>query len=367
MVDERKLLTRLFRYIQIDSESGSEGRMCSAIMEDLKNMGFSPVQDQTGEIIGSDGGNIYCMIPGKLPGPPLLLTAHLDTVRPGRSIEPVLVDQVISSKGDTVLGGDDKSGVALIMEALDCIRQQKIPHRSLEVLFTISEELGLKGSQHFDYSVLQSNQAIVMDSQGGFGDIKLWAPGKNKLFFDIYGKAAHAGANPEDGISAISVAAKAISDMKLLRIDEETTANIGSFIAEGSTNIVNAHVRFDAEVRSFSLDKLQAQCDHMIRCVQIACEKYGSTCQWQIEEGGRPYRICEDHPLVKNLTEFCKKMNIPYRTFGDGGGSDANNLALHGITAVALGCGMDKIHTANEILDKNTYLQAANALLAFIT
>lgn len=366
-MDERKLLTRLFRYIQIDSESGSEGRMCSAVMEDLKGMGLSPVQDRVGEAIGSDGGNIYCMIPGELPGSPLLLTAHLDTVRPGRNIEPVLVDQLISSKGDTVLGGDDKSGVALIMELLDCVRTKKIPHRSLEVLFTVSEEVGLKGSQYFDYSILQSDQAIVMDSQGGFGDIKLWASGKNKLFFDVYGKAAHAGANPEDGVSAISVAAKAISDMKLLRIDEETTANIGSFIAEGSTNIVNAHVRFDAEVRSFSLDKLQAQCDHMIQCVQAACGKHGATCKYMVEEGGRPYRISEDHPLVKELTEFCKRMNIPYRTFGDGGGSDANNLALHGITAVALGCGMDKIHTANEILNKDIYLQAANALLDFIT
>lgn len=367
MIDEKKLIARFFRYAEISSESGSEEEICACLMNDLAQMGLSPVIDTVGQKIGSTGGNIYCNVPGKLSGEPLLLSAHVDTVKPGKNVQPLLGDHYITTSGSSVLGGDDKSGIAVILEALDTVRTKGLPHRPLELLFTVSEEIGQKGSLNFDYRQLQSRQALVMDSQGGFGDVKLFAPGKNKLTFEITGRAAHAGAAPEAGISAISVAAEAISHMRLLRIDEETTANIGSFLAEGSTNIVPAYARMEAEVRSMSLEKLAAQCTHMQSCVQAAAEKFGASFRCEVQEGARPYRVPEDHPLVQRIVTLCRSAAIPVHLFGDGGASDANSFAYHGIAAVALGCGMDKVHTPQETLERSLFLQAANALAALIT
>ena len=367
MVDEMNLLDRFYRYVAISSESGSEGEICKCLIHDLTQMGLSPILDESGHKIGSDGGNIFCRIPGELPGAPLLLSAHVDTVHPGKDICPVLGERYIASSGTTVLGGDDKSGVAAILEAVHTVRKNNFPHRALELLFTISEEVGQKGAQQFDYNRLWAKQALVLDSQGGFGDIKLFAPGKNRLVFEVVGRSAHAGANPEDGISAIAVAAEAIAHMRLLRIDEDTTANIGTFLAEGATNIVPAYARFEAEVRSMSLEKLSAQCGHMCRCVQNAAEKFGASFQCELQEGARPYHVPKDHPLVQEILSLCSEKDIPARLFGDGGASDANVFACHGIAAVAVGCGMDKVHTTHETLDRRIFLQAANALAALIT
>lgn len=367
MINNNNLIDRFLRYVQVDSESRNESKMCSLIQNELSQMGLVSERDEAGKAFSSDGGNIHCWIPGTIPGDPILLIAHLDTVSPGKGVHPIIENGIIHSDGTTVLGGDDKSGVAVIMEAVNTIISNKLPHRSTELLFTIGEELGMKGSGALDYGILHSKQAIVFDSQGTVGFIKTSAPGKSKIHFVIHGKAAHAGAFPEKGISAISIAAKAVCDMKLLRVDEETTANIGSFIAEGNTNVVNDLVRMEAEVRSHSSEKLKAQCVHMVSCVEHASELFGGKAEIVVEAGSEPYAISSEHPLVQLVAEACARNEIKYKVFGDGGGSDANNMMQHGITAVALGCGMDRIHTVNETLSIEAFTEACHVLLQLLT
>ncbi len=362
MIIEKHLVERFFRYVRIDSESRDERAMCMRLMQELEEMGFHPRMDEAGRAFQSNGGNLYCKIPGASSGEPLLLAAHVDTVGPGRGICPVLREGYAVSAGDTVLGGDDKSGVAVIMEAIEQVTRGRTPHRPVELVFTIGEEIGVRGSALLDYSAIRAKEAIVMDSRGTVGDIKVYAPGKKKLHITVRGRAAHAGACPEQGISAISVASAAIAEMKLLRIDGETTANIGSFLAEGATNVVNELVRIEAEARSQSAEKLDAQCRHMIQCFAAAAEKSGASVACVVEDGARPYRIREDHPLVREVLALCRAEGIRAAATGDGGGSDANNFAAHGIAAIALGCGMDRVHTTEETLCIRDFADAARVL-----
>lgn len=359
LITERDLVKRFLRYVQIDSESCDEKAMCEMLIDELTALGLAPYQDNAGVAIGSNGGNVLCNVPGTLAQESLLLVAHLDTVRPGRGIVPSIRDGHIVTDKRTVLGGDDKSGVAVIMETVTQMIQNRSDHRPLEILFTIGEEIGVKGSENLDYTGICACEAVVFDSQGTVGDIKVYAPGKNKLHLTVHGKAAHAGAFPENGVSAIAAAARGVAGMRLLRIDEETTANIGSFVAEGSTNVVNDLVRIEAEVRSQSVEKLNAQCAHMMQCMEEAAVVVGATVECSIEQGTQPYHICENHPLIAEIAALCREENIPPRVFGDGGGSDANNLAKHGIAAIALGCGMDKVHTVEESLCIRDFYDAA--------
>ena len=364
---EESLIQRFMRYVRISSESGEEDMMCQTLLAELKELGLDPHVDKAGEAFGSTAGNIVCRIPGRISGEWLLLVAHMDTVKPGKNVTPSIKDGYIVSDGTTVLGGDDKSGIAIIMEAVTHILHSGVPHRPVELLFTVGEELGLKGSAALDYQKLRSKEAIVLDSQGTVGDIKVYAPGKNKLHIAIHGRAAHAGACPEDGVDAIYAAACGVSKMRLLRIDDETTANIGSFIAEGATNVVNNLVHIEAEVRSQSIEKLDAQCAHMIRCIEDAAEENNATAECVVEASTKPYRIRQDHPLILEIDKLCRRFDLPTRVFGDGGGSDANNLIQHNITAIALGCGMDKVHTIKETLCIREFYNAAQVIEKLLT
>ena len=205
MINKERLLSAFLDYVRIDSESTHEGAMAARIAEDLKAIGCEIYVDQTMELTGSETGNVYCTLPGTVPGEPILLSAHMDTVVPGVGVEPVIEDGVIRSKGDTVLGGDDKSGVAAIVEALRTIVENNLPHPTVEAMFAVCEEIGLRGSKHMEYSRITAKKAAVLDSSGDAGKIITAAPGQYKLNAAVIGRRAHAGVAPEEGISAIQV------------------------------------------------------------------------------------------------------------------------------------------------------------------
>lgn len=367
MVNKDRLLNTFFDYVRINSESGSEKEIVERLVSDLKALGFSVYTDHAGAKCNSTGNNVYCLIDGTLNAEPILFGAHMDTVEPGKGVEPVIDGDVIRSKGDTVLGGDDKSGISVIMEALRLIVEHKLPHRPLDIVFTIREETGLLGACNLEYERLRANKAIVMDSAGYAGSIKTKAPGLNRLHFKVFGKKSHAGACPEDGISAILVAAEAISHMKLLRIDEETTANIGSIMAPGATNIVNAYAEVSAEARSFSRERLDSQTQHMIDCFQTTAVKYGAVLEHTVSKEFEPYALPDNHYLVSLIKDKCEKFGMKAYTCFDGGGSDANVYAKNGIEAVAIGNGMDLVHTTNEYLRIKDFVEAVEIVLAVMT
>ena len=212
MINKERLLSTFVDYVQIDSESKNEKAMSERLVKDLSSLGFEAYADESGKAAGSNGNNVYCYIPGTLDLEPILFSAHMDTVTPGIGIEPIIEDGYVKSKGNTILGGDNKAGICAVMEALKTIKEHDLPHRPMEIVFSISEEVGLLGAKNLDYNNLKSKKAIILDSGGNAGKIIVQAPGQAKIYAKIFGKAAHAGNSPESGISAIMVGAEAVSN-----------------------------------------------------------------------------------------------------------------------------------------------------------
>lgn len=232
----------------------------------------------------------------------------MDTVTPGNGIKPQLdADGYIRSDGTTILGSDDKAGIAAMLEAIRVIQEQKLSHGQVQFVITVGEEAGLYGARAMDPARLEAVFGYALDSNGKIGDIAVAAPTQAKITMQVIGKSAHAGVNPEDGISAIQVAAKAISRMSLGRIDKETTANIGRFEGGGATNIVCDHVRLDAEARSIVQDKLDRQIESMKQALESAAKDYGAESVFESEIIYPAFNFSDGDQVV----EVAKKKRFP--------------------------------------------------------
>lgn len=350
MINEQRLVDRFMRYVQIDSPTKEEREFALILMKELEELGLSVTMDDAGEKTGSNSGNLVAKLKGNADKETILFSAHMDTVSPGRGIKPKIVDGTIYSDGTTILGGDDKAGIASVMEALQVIKEEGLSHGDIEIAFTIFEEGGLFGSKNLDYTKLSAKIGFVLDSGGDPGDIIVQGPAQNKIDVKFIGLEAHAGVAPEAGISAVQMAAHAISNMKLLRVDEETTANIGTITGGGATNIVTKEVVFFAEARSLDNEKLKVQSDHMVKCCEEAAKKFGGRVEVSVENAYGAFNIPADHKAVKAVEEACKKLSIKTRTTTSGGGSDTNIFNAHGVDAVNLGIGERKPHTLEEHL-----------------
>ena len=211
MINEKRLLDTFIGYAMIDSETKNEKAMGEKLVEDLKALGLEVKTDKAGEGFGSNGFNVCAYLPGTIPGEPTIMCAHMDTVTPGNGIKPLIDDGIIHTDGSTILSGDDKSGIAAIMEAVKVIKEQNLPCRNTEILFTIGEEGGMNGVKNMDLSMITGKEAMVFDASGDVGKILTCGPGQIKIFATIIGRSSHAGLAPEEGISAIQVAAKGIA------------------------------------------------------------------------------------------------------------------------------------------------------------
>lgn len=363
-IDQERMLTHFFQLVRTDSESGCEKQMADLLSEQLGMLGFSvtklPVPSEV-----SDGYNIYARLEGSADES-VLLSCHMDTVKPGIGIEPWNDNGVIRSKGDTVLGGDDKSGIAVIFEAIHQLQSAGAEHKTIEIAFTVHEEGGLFGSKHFDISKIQSNQAVVMDTGGPVGTIVTAAPGQQKITATIKGRAAHAGLAPEEGVSAAQVAADAISKMKLLRIDHETTANIGMVNGGMATNIVMPELTVVAEARSLNNEKLNQQVDHMITTFKESVALFDAEVEISSKRAYDAFVLAEEHPHVEQVKQAFLNVGITPLTKQTGGGSDANNFNQKGITTVNISTGMAKVHTVDEHIAVEDMVSATQFLTEFL-
>lgn len=364
-INQDRLIQHFIDLVKIDSESRNEKAIAETLAEQLGQIGFQVSKLPVPADI-SNGFNIYAKLPGKLDGS-VLLSSHMDTVTPGNGIEPVINDGIISSKGDTILGGDDKSGIAAIMEAVRCILANDVPHKTIELAFTVYEEGGLHGSKNFDMSYVESEQAIVLDSGGAIGTIITVAPGQQNLKINITGKPAHAGLAPEEGINALTVAADAISQMKLSRIDSETTANIGVVKGGQATNIVMPELYVEAEARSLNDDKLAAQVDHMISTFNAAAEKHGAEINIESTRAYDAYRINDNDPHVAAIKAAFEANGVEPKTQPTGGGSDANIFNGKGLKTVNLSTGMAKVHTTEEYIKITDMVAITEFMYTYLT
>ena len=357
MINPDRLVNTFLDLVHIDSPSGQEAVIGKDLQARLSDLGLSTHIDEHGNVIGrleGDGGQW------------LLLSAHMDTVGKDTGIHPVIRDGIISSDGTTILGGDDKSGVAAILETIAVIQEQHLPHPPLEVVITVGEEVGLLGAKLVDKSTLLSKQGVVMDAGGPTGHIVISAPGQDSLQITVHGVAAHAGSEPEKGINAIRVAAEAIAAMPLGRIDFETTSNVG--IIEGGTarNIVPDIVKITGEARSRDAKKLDKLTASIVEAFQQAAARHSTTVDIDVFRSYNTYRLSEKLPIVQAVTAAARGLGHEVILRSSGGGTDGNIYNAAGIACVVVSTGMADVHTTLEHIAIADMVAGTDVLLATV-
>jgi len=348
IMNQDRLIKLFLELVQIDSETGNEKPVADYLEPILTRLGFNVQYDNANVKFPSNTGNLIAKLGDTKSADTLLLSSHMDTVKPGLGVKPSIKDGYIVSDGTTILGSDDKAGIAAIIEAVEAATEQGKEVKPLEIVFCIAEEGGLNGSKYLDYSMIDAKRGVVFDSGGAPGEVIVRGPAQDKIDVVIKGKPAHAGVCPEEGVSAIQIAASAINRMNLLRIDEDTTANIGTITGGMATNIVCPEVVIKAEARSLKNDKLVHQTAHMVECFEQAAEEFGQVAEIEIQRAYDAFEVEMDHSIIKDVTKAIEAIGATPEFKGTGGGSDTNNYNQHGIAAINLGVGMEKVHTLEE-------------------
>jgi tripeptide aminopeptidase len=373
MIDRNRLAKTFQSLVSIDSVSREEGRLAREMAESLAKLGAETRFDTSGEKVGGDTGNLIASLKGTASLPPLLLSAHMDTVEPGKGVTAVLRDGVFTSDGSTILGADDKSALAIILETLHVLKEERIVHGPLEIVLTICEEVGLLGAKHLDYDLLTAPYGYVLDATDTEG-IVTRAPAANRIELVVHGKASHAGAAPEKGINAIWLAGQAIGGLSLGRVDRETTCNIGVIEGGTATNIVPDRVIVTGEVRSHDAKKLQAVTDTIVSAFQ----KVVDDCRVETYTEERPRlevnverdfpatHIPENHPVVALARQAAANLGRNMICKPSGGGADANIFFEKGILTGVLGTGMKDVHTVSESVALDDMVRSVELLLEII-
>ncbi|MBB6635494.1 M20/M25/M40 family metallo-hydrolase [Cohnella thailandensis] len=370
MIQRERLLAEFMELVQIDSETRFEQEISAALKKKFADLGLEVTEDDAAEKTGHGAGNLFAWLPatpGRENAAALLFTSHMDTVTPGKGIKPRLDDDgYIRSDGTTILGSDDKAGLAAMLEAIRQIREHGIEHGPIQFVITVGEESGLLGALAMDASRLRGKIGFALDSNGSIGDIAIAAPTQAKITMKIHGRSAHAGVNPEDGISAIEVASKAIARMPLGRIDKETTANIGRIEGGGPTNVVCDLVTLEAEARSIVQEKLDRQLAAMKEALEQAAGEFGARAEFDSRIAYPSFGFGEDDEVVRIAKAAIGSLGLTPRPFVSGGGSDANVFNGKGVPTVNLAVGYKDIHTTKERIKADDLVKAAELVLAIV-
>jgi tripeptide aminopeptidase len=332
----------------LPSPPGEERDVADRVLDYLRSLGLDPDEDDAGFRIGSTAGNVYCRVPGTAPGEPLFLCAHLDTVPPEGPLEPVVEDGVVRNAGGTILGGDNKAAVASMLHALRCLVVERRPHAGVELVFTPQEEVGLRGAFAFDEARLRARTGFVYDQQGPVGGIVVGTPSACALTLRFHGRAAHAGMVPEEGRSAIAAAARAIADLRLGRLDDRTTANVGTIGGGSARNIVPEWCTVEAEARSQDEEALTDLVQEMLDTAAFAAAVSDCELETSVQESYRSYRYARDDAPVALAATALRSCGYEPEYVITGGGADANVFNERGLRCVNLANGMAEIHSSSE-------------------
>jgi tripeptide aminopeptidase len=426
-INLERLAETFVQLCEIDSLSRREKKVSDFLTKTFRDLGATSIcEDQSSIRTGSDCGNLVISFPGRGRGDgtnqePILLACHMDTVEPGCGVEVTRNGDIFTSRGDTVLGSDDKSGIAAIIELIRILRETSIDHAPLELLFTTCEEIGLIGAKALDRTLLTARFGYALDSTG-IDRIIIGAPAANKLKIEVHGIAAHAGLNPEQGISALCLTANAITNLRLGRLDEESTANFGIIHGGVATNIIPDHITIEGEVRSHSLSKLIEHTEEIKRTFQqvIECWPFppslaptalGHPCPSPLPPSMAPAlghpcpsplpptitsTSCEHscpaplspateslpsveisiqseypamhlemhEPVITHVKEAAQKLGRTLEFEIAGGGSDANIFNSFGLSTAIIATGMNKVHTTDECLDMKDLIRLTELLYA---
>lgn len=360
---DQRLLSTFLDLVRIDSPSGFEAACARYCAEALREVGCTVRFDTSAEKTGSDTGNLIAELKGDIPGT-LVLSAHFDCVQPCEGVEPVVQDGVVFSAGETILGADDKAGLAAIVEALRRLTESGESRPTIRCVLTVQEEIGLLGAKSLEPGAAAGNLCLVLDATGQPGGIVIGAPTHYTFIAEFTGKAAHAGVAPEAGVSAVEMAARAIAHMELGRLDEHTTANVGTVCGGTATNVVAATTRLTGECRSLMRERVEDVRARMHQAMLDAAHEAGGAADvvWTREYEGF---LTDAHaPQVKLVAAACEDVGLSPATFTTGGGSDANVISAAGTPTVALSCGMEGVHSTAEQIEVSHLEELAALVVA---
>ena len=338
MIDKDRLVKSFCDLVRIDSPSDEEEEVAQHLIPRLEKLGLTVERDAHGNVIASE--------PGELP---LLLSAHMDTVEPGRGIIPVIQGERIVSQGQTILGGDCKAGVAAIMEGLESVIEEDLPHRPIQVVFTRGEEIGLVGATNLDYSMIRALEAVVFDGNGPVNTITGSSPSYMSFDVTVKGRGAHAGVEPEKGLSAIRIASEIIQDLPQGRLDEETTFNVGLISGGTVRNAVPVEAVFGGEFRSRNTETFDLVKMQLLTTLNQARDKYrDATIEEDLEVLFQMYSLDPEEQVVRMTRRIMEEMHLTPDIRPSGGGTDGNVMRRQGIQSVVVGMATNGMHTVDE-------------------
>jgi tripeptide aminopeptidase len=367
VIDESRLVNLFRDLCMINAPSLGERESVAHVKQYLTDNGLEVIEDTAGSAIGGNGNNNIVWLPGNVAdAPKIFLSAHFDTVEPTAGLEIVERDGVFYSESDTILGADDKGGMAPAIEAVLAIKESGEEHGDVCLLLSVAEEIGLLGANALAIQDLGLDFGYVLDTGPPVGSFVTRTANHDKLDITIIGKPAHSGKDPEKGINAIQVAATAIEGMKIGRIDPETTANLGTIEGGTATNVVCPFVKIKGEVRSTSLKALEAQVDHMIQRFEAAARQWGAEVQIEHKRAYAAYEVDATHPAVQIAQSASRTLGFDPVLRTTLGGSDANVYNQKGVPCIVVATGMDKIHTHDEFISKKDLIDTARLAVELI-
>lgn len=361
MINKTRLIDEFIELVSVPCPSKDEKQEAELIMAKLRELGLEPEMDKAHEKTGGTCGNVWAYVKGNVPNAPkLLFEAHMDSVAPTTGTKVVRKDGVLYSDGTTTLGGDDKVGVAAMLEAVRALKEDGVAHGDVQLCFTVSEEIGCLGVVNMDQSWIKADYGYCMDIGGAPGEITYAAPKLYDIYVTVKGKAANAGIAPEEGVNAIMLAADALSKLPAYgRLDSETTFNIGMFNAGVGTNIVCPEAKFVIDMRSMNVPRLEALKDSTIALIKEAVVAGGGQVEFDVVEGCPAVELNKDHECIKLAARAAETLGFPVELKTTGGCSDGNYLCGYGLPCGLLATGMSNVHTTAEYLKEEDLYNTA--------
>ena len=357
MINQERLVKTFCDMVRIDSPSGEEEAMSQDLSQRLAALGFTVVRDHHGNVIASEEGE-----------GPLMLSAHMDTVEPGRGIKPIVSGGRIHTDGTTILGGDCKAGIAAILEGLEAIRDDGSKRISVQLVITRGEEIGLVGAKNLDFSLIAAKEGVVFDGGGPVSKVTIASPTYIRFDVQVTGRAAHAGVEPEKGISAIVIASEIIAQLPQGRIDEETTLNVGLIAGGTVRNAVPESASFSGEFRSRNAETLELVRQQVLNALEAARQRYPEAdVHEELDVQFQMYSLADDDQIVNRVTRAIATLDLKSELGASGGGTDANIFNLHGTPSVVVGMATRDMHTTREHLEVGDLVDAARFCYALLT
>jgi tripeptide aminopeptidase len=367
VINEKRLVDLFLNLCQVNAPSLKEKECVSWTKDYLTQNSLEYVEDNAGSKIGGNANNLIVKLPGTLPNAPrVYLSAHFDTVEPTKGLIIEEIDGVFKSTSDTILGADDKGGMAPAIEALLSLRESGEPHGDIFLLLSVAEEIGLKGAEALKIAELGLDFGFVLDTGPPVGSFVTRTANHDKLDIYIKGIPAHAGKDPEKGVNAIQVVADAVHGMKLGRISDETTANLGVIEGGSGTNVVCSFVKINAEARSTDLVALDDQINHMKEQFETSAAKWGAEVSFQHARHYCSFDIDQSSPVVMAAQQASRNLGFDPILRTTLGGSDANIYNQKGVPSIVVATGMEKIHTHDEFISREDLIKTAELSLEIL-